>query len=170
MFKIFNNNPTAKLPYRPCVGMMIINQEDKIFVGRRIDAKYRNWQMPQGGIDFGETPSQAAMREMAEEIGTNAGYIIAESKNWYSYNVPKFLIPKLWDGQFRGQKQKWFLIRFTGNDSDININLAHPEFNAWQWVDIDQLQKIIIPFKAKLYKAVVNEFKPIIIQHKSSSA
>ncbi len=151
-----------ELPYRPSVGMMIINDTNKVFVGKRIDTKIPAWQMPQGGIDLGETPSVAALREMLEEIGSNKGDIIAESRYWYSYDVPKILIPKLWDGNFRGQKQKWFLIRFTGTNEDININTSNPEFEEWCWIEFDELLSTIIPFKRKLYKAVVKEFSPIV--------
>ncbi len=152
------------LPFRPGVGMMILDKQNRIFVGKRIDSKLNGWQMPQGGIDLGETPSAAAMREMEEEIGCNKGNIIAESKNWYSYRVPNFLVPKLWDGQFCGQKQKWFLIRFTGDDSDIDINTDCPEFDQWKWVHFDDLLIDIIPFKQKLYKQVIKEFQDMIIQ------
>lgn len=155
------------LPYRLGVGMMILNQKGQIFVGKRIDAKTDAWQMPQGGIDLGETPSRAALREMIEEIGSNDGYIVAESKNWYSYDLPKFLIPKLWNGSYKGQKQKWFLIQFTGTDSDININTSDPEFSEWQWVDMENLVDIIIPFKKKLYIAVIEEFIPMLSAKKS---
>lgn len=149
----------SDLPYRPGVGMMIINNDNKIFLGKRIDTRIEAWQMPQGGIDIGETPSSAALREMSEEIGTNEGFILAESKYWYSYDLPKFLIPKLWNGSFRGQKQKWFLIRFTGEDKDININAHTPEFSEWRWASFLELPDIIIPFKRKLYQAVLNEFE-----------
>lgn len=142
--------------------MMIVNKDNKVFVGKRVDSKGENWQMPQGGIDLGETPSSAALREMLEEIGTDKGYIIAESRYWYSYDVPKFLTAKLWGGNFRGQKQKWFLIRFTGQDEDINVNTAAPEFQAWRWADIDDLESIIVPFKVKLYKAVIQEFRSVL--------
>jgi putative (di)nucleoside polyphosphate hydrolase len=151
-----------RLPYRQGVGMMIINNQNKIFVGKRIDSKTDTWQMPQGGIDIGETPSAAALREMAEEIGSNKAHILAESKKWYSYRVPKFLIPRLWDGQYCGQRQKWFLIRFTGEDSDINIETTHPEFDSWKWVSLNDLLSNIIPFKHKLYQEVINEFKDLI--------
>lgn len=153
---------TTDLPFRPGVGMMIVNEENKIFVGKRIDSKINGWQMPQGGIDLGETPSAAAMREMKEEIGCNKGSIIAESKNWYSYRVPDFLIPKLWGGQFCGQKQKWFLIRFHGSDKDININTNHPEFDQWKWVDFNKLLDDIIPFKLKLYEQIIEEFRSLL--------
>lgn len=151
-----------KLPYRPGVGMMIIDSQNRIFVGKRIDTKISAWQMPQGGINIGETPSVAALREMLEEIGCNKGSIIAESKFWYSYDVPKILVPKLWDGNFRGQKQKWFLIRFNGVDDEININTTEPEFSEWRWAGIEELLSIVIPFKRKLYKAVMREFAPLI--------
>ncbi|NRB10601.1 MAG: RNA pyrophosphohydrolase [Rickettsiaceae bacterium] len=151
----------ANLPFRPGVGMMIINNDKKIFLGKRIDSKSSGWQMPQGGIDLGETPSSAALREMEEEIGSNKGHIIAESNNWYSYRLPLVLIPRLWNGKYCGQKQKWFLIRFTGTDKDINLNTAHPEFNDWCWVEFDKLLDKIISFKYKLYKQVTNEFRPV---------
>ena len=149
--------------------MMIVNQYNKVFVGRRIDTKIEAWQMPQGGIDVGETPSSAALREMSEEIGSDKGYIIAESKYWYSYDLPKFLIPKLWNGSFRGQKQKWFLIKFTGTDEDININTSNAEFNKWQWVDFRELLNIIIPFKRRLYQSVIEEFELMLISSHEKS-
>jgi len=164
--KIIKNEELNKyyrgLPYRPSVGMMIIDNNNRIFVGKRIDTKMLAWQMPQGGIDLGETPSVAALREMEEEIGCNTGYIIAESKCWYSYDLPMNLIPKLWDGNFKGQRQKWFLIRFTGVNEDININTTNPEFESWRWTRLDEILSIIIPFKRKLYRAVIKEFAPII--------
>jgi putative (di)nucleoside polyphosphate hydrolase len=158
---IKENNKT-NLPYRLGVGMMIIDNQNRVFVAKRIDAKTGGWQMPQGGINVGETPSAAAMREMLEEIGSDKGYIISETKNWYSYDIPDFLIPKLWGGNFRGQKQKWFLIRFTGTNKDININTLKPEFEAWSWRNLDELLPIIISFKRKLYRAVIKEFNPMI--------
>jgi len=150
------------LPYRLGVGMMILNKHNQVFVGKRVDAKVEAWQMPQGGIDIGETPSRAALREMEEEIGTKNGNIVSETKNWYSYDLPKFLIPKLWNGQYKGQKQKWFLINFTGEDSEIEVETNHPEFEDWRWVDLVELTEIIIPFKRKLYEAVMSEFKPLL--------
>lgn len=165
----FLNGRSNLLPYRLGVGMMIINSRGQIFVGKRVDTKLQAWQMPQGGIDVGETPSKAAMREMEEEIGSKAGHIIAESKNWYSYDIPKFMIPKLWDGNYKGQKQKWFLINFIGADDEINLATDHPEFEEWRWVDIDELPNIIIPFKKKLYKAVIEEFEPLLKKGLSAS-
>lgn len=160
--KNFLSQEYRKLPYRPGVGMMIINTENKIFIGKRVDTKVAAWQMPQGGIVPGETPSVAALREMLEEIGSDKGHIIAESKCWYSYDVPAFLIPKLWNGNFRGQKQRWFLIRFTGTNEDINVNTSNPEFEQWRWASFDELFSIIIPFKRKLYQAVVKEFESLL--------
>ncbi|MDP4709423.1 MAG: RNA pyrophosphohydrolase [Rickettsiaceae bacterium] len=160
--KNLDNKDFSTLPFRPGVGMMIVDKNKRVFVGKRVDSKANGWQMPQGGIDLGETPSAAALREMEEEIGSNKGHIIAESKRWYSYRVPDFLIPKLWDGQYCGQKQKWFLIRFTGTDSDINITTEIPEFEQWKWVDFKELLSDIIPFKLKLYKQVVDEFKELL--------
>lgn len=150
------------LPYRPGVGMMIINKEKMIFVAKRMDTKIQAWQMPQGGIDIGETPSKAAMREMEEEIGTAKGQIIAESKNWYSYDIPKFLIHKLWNGNYKGQRQKWFLIEYTGSDSDINLRTQNPEFTEWRWAHLKELPEIIIPFKKRLYDSVIKEFNPFL--------
>lgn len=152
------------LPFRPGVGMMIIDRHNRVFLGKRVDSKSNCWQMPQGGIDLGETPSKAALREMLEEIGSDKGKIIAESKRWYSYRVPPFLVPRLWDGKYCGQRQKWFLIRFTGEDEDININTSHPEFDEWKWSEMDGLLEEIIPFKLRLYKEVIQEFKPLIIK------
>jgi len=148
-----------KLDYRLGVGLMIINKSKKIFVAKRIDSKTPfSWQMPQGGIDIGETPSKAAMREMEEEIGCGYGQILAETKHWYCYDLPPRLIHKMWDGQYKGQKQKWFLVRFTGEDKDINLQTEKPEFEKWKWVRHSQLMNIVIPFKKHLYQAVLNEF------------
>lgn len=141
---------------------MLLNAENKVFVGKRIDTTSEAWQMPQGGIDEGEEPLPAAMREMVEEIGTNKAELIAEGKGWYYYDLPEDLIPKLWGGQFRGQQQKWFCLRFTGSDNDINIQTGHPEFCKWQWVKMQALPDIIVPFKRKLYQALVEEFKQYI--------
>lgn len=146
------------LPYRPGVGIMLLNSENNVFVGKRIDTTSEAWQMPQGGIDDGEEPLAAAMREMAEEIGTDKAEIIAESRGWYDYDLPEELIPKLWGGRFRGQRQKWFCLRFTGSGSDINIDTGHPEFCQWQWARMQELPDLIVPFKRQLYQALVDEF------------
>ncbi len=150
------------LPYRPCVGMMILNAANQVFVARRIDTLVEAWQMPQGGIDEGEDPQAAVLREMEEEIGTNKAKIIAESREWLSYDLPEHLVPQLWGGKYRGQKQKWFALRFTGTDSDINIATKHPEFSQWKWVEPAQVPELIVPFKRELYQSIVEEFSSLL--------
>ena len=149
------------LPYRPCVGMMLLNLEGLVFAAKRIDTIAEAWQMPQGGIDAGEDAREAALRELEEEIGTNKAEIIAESREWLSYDLPDHLVPKLWGGKYRGQTQKWFALRFTGSDSDINIATKHPEFSEWKWVPRDTLPDLIVPFKRELYIRVVEEFSDL---------
>lgn len=152
----------AKLPYRKGTGLMLVNRHGKVFVARRIDMPSEAWQMPQGGIDKDESPRAAAMRELKEEIGTDKAEIITESKGWLSYDLPADLVPKIWGGKYRGQIQKWFLLRFTGKDSDIDIETEHPEFLAWKWAKIADLPKLIVPFKRKLYEDLLEEFAPLI--------
>lgn len=159
-----DKDSSEDLPFRHGVGMMIINKQRHIFVGKRVESKFEAWQMPQGGILTGETPSRAVFREMKEEIGSDAGNIIAETKKWYSYNIPDFLISKLWSGQFKGQKQKWFLVEFTGSDSDINVDTETPEFREWRWVPVDEILDIIVPFKKRLYSAVLKEFEHLLMK------
>ncbi len=154
-----------KLPYRPCVGMLLLNAEDRVFVGRRIDTAKEGdniWQMPQGGIDEGESPAAAARRELREEIGTDKAEIIAESRQWLHYDLPSHLLGKVWKGRYRGQKQRWFALRFLGCDSDIDLDTRHPEFDAWQWVELDDLPGLVIPFKRDTYRAVVSEFRELL--------
>ena len=155
----------ARLPYRPCVGLLLLNPSDKVFVGRRIDSAQEAediWQMPQGGIDPGETPREAALRELHEEIGTDKAEIVAESRHWLHYDLPPYLVGKVWKGRYRGQKQRWFALRFLGEDSDIDVATAHPEFDAWQWVELDDLPGLVIPFKRDTYRAVVSEFRELL--------
>lgn len=160
---------TSALPYRPCVGIMLLNQRSQVFVAKRIDMPSEAWQMPQGGIDAGESPTTAARRELREEIGTDKAEILAESRDWYDYDLPAELIGKLWGGRFRGQRQKWFVMRFTGSDGDINIATEHPEFLDWKWAELEQLPDLIVPFKRHLYEALVKEFEPVVRQHSGQS-
>ncbi|WP_158046913.1 RNA pyrophosphohydrolase [Skermanella pratensis] len=150
-----------KLPYRPCVGIMLVNAGGRVFVGRRLDTPDA-WQMPQGGIDPGETPREAALRELVEEIGTAAADVVAETAGWLRYDLPPHLIGKVWKGKYRGQEQKWILARFTGADADIDLATEHPEFDAWQWVEPDRLAGLIVPFKRPIYEAVVTEFRDLL--------
>lgn len=152
-----------QLPYRPCVGVMVVNKDGMVFAGRRCDTPDA-WQMPQGGIDDGETPSDAALRELEEETSIARGRValIAESADWIAYDLPHQLVPKIWKGRFRGQKQRWFLFRFTGHDDEIDLSTAHPEFNAWQWMEPDDLIRSIVPFKRATYTKVLAEFRALI--------
>lgn len=152
----------SSLPYRKGVGMMLANHQNLIFVAKRIDMISEAWQMPQGGIDEGERPEEAALRELGEEIGTNKAKIIVQSKDWYDYDLPTELVPKIWGGRYRGQRQKWFLMRFTGADNDINIHTHHPEFSEWKWVRPQMLPDVIVPFKRQLYTDLVKEFLPFL--------
>ena len=151
--------PYTHLPYRDGVGIMLLNQSNHVFVAKRIDMRSEAWQMPQGGIDPGETPLEAATRELMEEIGTSKGDIIQESQDWLYYDLPDELVPIIWKGRFRGQKQKWFAMRFTGTDADINIHTAHPEFSEWKWAPMLSLPDLIVPFKRQIYTDIITEFK-----------
>ena len=150
--------PYEDRPYRPCVGLMLLNRRGEVFVGQRIDQRAEAWQMPQGGIDEGETPRQAAMRELEEEIGTACADIIAEAKAWIAYDLPPEIADKVWRGRFRGQRQKWFVLRFSGRDEEIDIATAEPEFARWQWLALDQLSRHIVPFKRAVYEQLIAEF------------
>jgi putative (di)nucleoside polyphosphate hydrolase len=147
--------------YRPAVGIMLLNPAGLAFVGRRIDmpAGLAAWQMPQGGIDPGETPRQAAFRELKEEVGTDKAEILAETEGWLHYDLPSDIASRMWSGRWRGQRQKWFLMRFTGEDADINPATEHPEFDAWEWVEPQRLPDLIVPFKRPLYRDVLAEFR-----------
>ncbi|MGQ0664622.1 MAG: RNA pyrophosphohydrolase [Pseudomonadota bacterium] len=158
MTRAHDDSETAGLAYRPGVGLMLFNREGRVFVARRIDMPSPAWQMPQGGIDAGEDPRAAAMRELAEEIGTAQAVIIAESREWHAYDLPPELRGALWGGRFRGQRQKWFALRFTGEDSDIDLDTDTPEFLAWKWAPVERLPDLIVPFKRALYQALVTEF------------
>lgn len=148
----------SNLPYRKGVGIMLFNANGLVFVAKRIDMISEAWQMPQGGIDEDEDPHDAAFRELKEEIGTNHATILAESKDWMRYDLPDELVPIIWKGQYRGQEQKWYAMRLDGTESDIDIAGEHPEFSQWQWVDIETLPDLIVPFKRDLYEQLVKEF------------
>jgi putative (di)nucleoside polyphosphate hydrolase len=147
--------------YRPAVGIMLLNPAGLAFIGRRIDmpAGLAAWQMPQGGIDPGETPRQAAFRELKEEVGTDKAEILAETRGWLHYDLPSDIASRMWGGRWRGQRQKWFLMRFTGEDADINPATEHPEFDAWEWVEPRRLPELIVPFKRPLYCDLLAEFR-----------
>ncbi len=150
------------LPYRPCVGIMLLNEHNKVFVAQRIDNPGKAWQMPQGGIDQGEEPLKAAFRELEEETGTANAELLAETPDWYTYDLPRDLVPKIWNGRYRGQKQQWFVFRFKGHDTEINIDTEIPEFSEWKWTEMSSLPDMIVPFKRSLYTKLVEEFSYLI--------
>jgi len=153
-----------EMAYRPCVGIMLVNRDGKVFVGQRLDNVVEAWQMPQGGIDEGEDAKAAALRELGEETGIAPEHveIIAKAKDEHFYDLPPELLGKLWGGKYRGQRQYWYLARFLGQDSDINIETSHPEFRAWRWATPESLPEMIVPFKRKLYRDILQEFKSLI--------
>ncbi|MBI1178910.1 MAG: RNA pyrophosphohydrolase [Alphaproteobacteria bacterium] len=151
--------PTA---YRPCVGIVLVNRRGEVFVAARIDNPEDAWQMPQGGIDKGEDPREAAFRELGEEIGTANAEILAESDDWLQYDLPPELIGKLWGGRYRGQEQKWFVMRFLGEDGEIDLETRHPEFRDWKWVPFGQVPELIVPFKRALYQDLVARFGDVV--------
>jgi putative (di)nucleoside polyphosphate hydrolase len=155
------SNPES-LPYRPCVGVVLLNREGLIFAGQRIDTPGPAWQMPQGGIDKEEAPRAAALRELWEETGVTADLVefVAETDHWITYDLPPELLGKAWGGKYRGQRQKWFLYRFLGHDDQIRIDTDHPEFGAWRWIEAEEMVALIVPFKRDVYAQVVAAFRP----------
>ncbi len=152
----------SHLPFRLGVGIMLLNARGHVFVAKRLDTLVEAWQMPQGGIDDGEEPRTAALRELEEETGVPSQHVtlLAESRGWLSYDLPDNLVPIIWKGQYRGQKQRWFALRLNGPDTLINITAhAHPEFSEWKWIPMQQLPEVIVPFKRDLYAALVAEFE-----------
>ncbi|WP_293875431.1 MULTISPECIES: RNA pyrophosphohydrolase [unclassified Sphingomonas] len=152
----------SDLPYRPCAGVMLVNRAGQVFVGQRIDSTLEAWQMPQGGIDPGEDAYTAAIRELGEETGVAPDHVelIAEAPDELFYDLPEDMIGKVWKGRWRGQRQRWFLFRFLGEDSDVDIDTAHREFRAWRWSDPADLPAMIVPFKRALYEDVLAAFAP----------
>ena len=151
-----------KLPLRIGVGIILINNENKIFVGKRKDNPVDKWQMPQGGIDNNETPLDAMKRELAEETSITRIKVLKEIENWLEYELPQNLLGKIWKGRFRGQRQKWFIVKFIGNENEINLNTKHPEFIEWKWINYKLLPEVIVDFKKEVYLKLKIELNKII--------
>ena len=152
----------AKLPYRRNVGVVLANAQGHLFVGQRFDSEVPAWQMPQGGIDKGEDPRAAALRELEEETGVPASLVTveAETEGWIAYDLPHDLVPRIWKGHYKGQKQKWFLLRFHGQDSDVRLDADDfQEFSAWRWLPADEVVAQIVPFKRDVYQQVIDAFR-----------
>jgi putative (di)nucleoside polyphosphate hydrolase len=150
------------LPLRTGVGIAVLNSENKVFVGKRKDNPFDKWQMPQGGVDPNEPLLQAMKRELLEETSIKNIEILKEFDQWLEYELPENLIGKIWEGKYRGQKQKWFVVKFLGDDSEININTKNAEFMEWKWIDIDLLPELIVLFKKHVYEKVLVEIKEIV--------
>ena len=149
--------------YRKCVGMMILNANKEILVGRRLDHPSGYWQMPQGGIDENENPKEAVWREMMEEIGTNKAKLIKVSNQWINYDIPSETLKTLpWGHKYIGQRQKWFAFEFLGEDEDINVGTENPEFSEWKWAELDSIVGNIVPFKRNVYSVILEEFKDLL--------
>ena len=148
-----------KLPMRQGVGIIVLNENNKVFVGRRKDNPVNKWQMPQGGIDKNEKPLNAMKRELAEETSITKIKVLKEIDNWLEYELPPNLLGKIWKGKYRGQKQKWFIVKFVGKEDEINLNTKNPEFIEWKWIDYNLLPDVIVSFKKEVYKKLKNEIK-----------
>ncbi len=152
----------SQLPMRQGVGIILLNQNNQVFVGKRKDNPIDKWQMPQGGIDFNETPLKAMRRELAEETSITKIEILKEIENWLEYELPPNLLGKIWKGRYRGQKQKWFIAKFTGEDNEINLNTKYPEFIEWKWINYNLLPEVIVDFKREVYKKLKIEIKNFV--------
>ena len=152
----------SELPLRLSVGIIILNKENKVFVGKRRDNPTNKWQMPQGGVDRGENLVNAMKRELKEETSIRSIEILKELEGWTEYELPDYLLGKIWRGKYRGQKQKWFIVRFLGRDEEINLKTTHPEFIEWQWLDIENLPSVIVHFKKKVYEKLLPVIKSFI--------
>jgi len=155
-------NQKKSLPLRLGVGAIVLNKQNRVFVGKRKDNPVNKWQMPQGGVNDGEKLIDAMKRELEEETGIKNIKILKEVNGWSEYELPDYLLGKLWRGKYRGQKQKWFVVRFLGNDSEINLKTSKPEFIEWQWLNIENLTKVIVHFKRKVYEKLLPEIKSSI--------
>ena len=155
----------AALPYRKCVGVVLVNADGQVFVGQRNDAEVDAWQMPQGGVDKGEEPRDAALRELWEETGVRPDLVkvVGETDDWIAYDLPHEIVPRIWKGRYKGQKQRWFLLRFLGSDGDVNIATEHPEFSEWRWLGADDVLASIVPFKREVYAQVLGAFREHLV-------
>ena len=151
-----------ELPLRLGVGIIVLNKENKVFVGKRRDNPINKWQMPQGGVDRGENLVNAMKRELKEETSIKSIEILKELEGWTKYELPDYLLGKIWRGKYRGQKQKWFIVKFLGKDEEINLKTTHPEFIEWQWLDIENLPSVIVHFKKKVYEKLLPVIKSFI--------
>jgi putative (di)nucleoside polyphosphate hydrolase len=155
-------NKSKNLPLRLGVGIVLLNSDNKVFVGKRIDNPVNFWQMPQGGVDDNENLLYAANRELKEETGVKSTKLIKEIDNWLTYELPKNLLGKIWKGKYRGQKQKWFIMRFVGDEEEINIKTKNAEFLEWKWIDANQLLNVVINFKLDVYKSIIKELNILL--------
>ena len=155
-------NYKKKLPLRIGVGIVLLNSENKVFVGKRIDNPGIFWQMPQGGVDNNEKFLDAALRELNEETSIKSVEIIKEIENWYTYELPSYLLGKIWKGKYKGQKQKWFIMKFVGKEKEINLNTKRPEFLEWKWLEPKNLTKVVVNFKLRVYKKILKEIEKIL--------
>ena len=153
---------TNELPLRLGVGIIVLNRQNEVFVGKRKDNPIDRWQMPQGGVDEGENFEEAMKRELKEETSMQNFEIIKELDGWTEYELPDYLLGKIWKGKYKGQKQKWFIVRFLGNDKEINLNTKHPEFIEWKWINYEELPNVIVDFKKKVYEELLIELRKFI--------